>query len=96
MHVVEHEGKNLPSAPIAAGPRVRTSFELNYLGMNTFAIGDVVKLSSADVPMTINSEAANNNYVECIWFNAKGKPVRQDFHVDALEYVRSRVPNPKE
>lgn len=63
--------------------------------MNTFAIGGVVKLSSADVLMTINSEAANNNYVECIWFSAEGKPARHDFHIDALEYVRSRVPSPK-
>jgi uncharacterized protein YodC (DUF2158 family) len=71
-------------------------FEIKlFIVMNTFVIGDVVKLSSADVLMTINSEAANNNYVECIWFSTEGKPVRQDFHVDALEYVRSRVPNPK-
>ena len=63
--------------------------------MNTFAVGDVVKLSSADVLMTISSEVANNNYVECIWFSADGKPVRQDFHVNVLEYVRSRVSNPR-
>jgi uncharacterized protein YodC (DUF2158 family) len=57
--------------------------------MHEFKIGDVVKLKSADLPMTITN-LADDNYkenVECVWFDVENKLQIGYFKKETLEVV---------
>jgi|GEM_PF-2499076 len=58
------------------------------ISVNTFSVGDVVKLASEDKLMTVCS--INHNAVECLWLDPNMKPVYHEFLCHTLILVRGK------
>lgn len=58
--------------------------------MTNFQIGDVVKLTSSTLPMTIASAVDGDGLVYCIWMGDDKLPIRKEFIADTLELVRRK------
>ena len=50
----------------------------------TFQVGDVVRLRSGGIDMTVE-EVIDGHLLKCIWFDEKGQPQRMDFVIATLE-----------
>ena len=58
--------------------------------MKKFQIGDVVKLSSSTLLMTIASEVSGDGYVYCVWMDENMLPVEKEFLAATLEFIRHK------
>ena len=58
--------------------------------MPKFHVGDVVKLKSGGMPMTVEGYAnPSSRQVQVAWFDAAGKPQHGTYHEDTLEKIEA-------
>ncbi|MBL8023385.1 MAG: DUF2158 domain-containing protein [Elusimicrobia bacterium] len=58
--------------------------------MPRFHVGDVVRLKSGGMPMTVEGYSDSNHHqAKVVWFDSAGKPQRETYPEDTLEKIEA-------